>query len=64
MIRQIFDRAFLLRHLVAFGAHLDQEIPLQNRGDEAAVDPGSTRVFTQILPGHRTTRKISRLLPA
>lgn len=38
MIRQIFDRAFMLRHLGAFGPHLDQEIQLQNRGDEAALD--------------------------
>lgn len=39
MIRQIFDRAFLLRHLDAFGPRMDQEIPLRKRGDEAAVDP-------------------------
>jgi hypothetical protein len=38
MIKQIFDRAFMLRHLNAFGPHLDQEIQLQNSGDAAALD--------------------------
>jgi hypothetical protein len=36
MIRQMLDRKFFLRHLDAFGPHLDREIELHRNGD-----PGS-----------------------
>jgi hypothetical protein len=38
MIRQILDRQFFLRHLDAFGPHLDRESELYRSGDPGASD--------------------------
>jgi Calcineurin-like phosphoesterase len=38
MVKQIFDRGFMLRHMNTFGQYLDQETQVQNRGDARALD--------------------------
>src|SRR6185295_17340708 len=37
MIRQMLDRKFFLRHLDAFGPHLDREIELHQSGDSGSL---------------------------